>query len=252
MRFTIFGSCVTRDAFSLRGHDALVHDYYARSSIASVVSAPLGIKPEALNLRSAFQRRVVARDLNKDFMDGEWLAGTDYLIIDLIDDRYGIAQVVGRDACYLTLSGDLANSGLQETLPCRNLTQTEKEALYPAAVARFAELINPLASRGRVILHAAYLTRRVLERGWETDFEDEAYVPPGSIDRQNAILKRYYHLLRGACPQMGLIDLTCGPAHIADANHRWGRSPFHYADCYSDAFMDELGALVGAPLRQPE
>jgi hypothetical protein len=64
MNVTIFGSCVTRDIFDFVEENESVYRYFARSSVVSVVSKPIKINLEEINLKSSFQKRIVYYDLN--------------------------------------------------------------------------------------------------------------------------------------------------------------------------------------------
>ena len=110
-RLLIFGSCVSRDILNYP-HDKtqlVLVDYYARCSIASLGLQPIEIPSTVQNISSKFQRRMVERDIRKDFLKD--LAGLqfDVLLIDLIDERLNLYIEPGGKAC--TLSSELVSSG---------------------------------------------------------------------------------------------------------------------------------------------
>jgi hypothetical protein len=92
MKFAIFGSCVSRDVFDITGHNDLLKHYYARCSVVSAVSDPVAVSGSDIGLNSDFQRRMLISDFQKSFAKGSWKTDTDCLIIDFIDERFGLLR----------------------------------------------------------------------------------------------------------------------------------------------------------------
>src|SRR5262245_35612735 len=110
-RLLIFGSCVSRDIFNYpwaKTQLALV-DYYARSSIASLGARTIEMPSSVQNISSKFQRRMVERDIRKDFLNDLTRLQFDVLLIDLIDERFNLYVEPDGGAC--TLSSELVSSG---------------------------------------------------------------------------------------------------------------------------------------------
>jgi len=58
-KIDILGSCVTRDAFEYANakDDYIIDQYFARSSLISIVAPPIDINKESIELDSAFQQK---------------------------------------------------------------------------------------------------------------------------------------------------------------------------------------------------
>ena len=110
-KILIFGSCVSRDILNYPQAKAqfMLVDYYARSSIASLGAMSIEMPSEVQNIGSKFQRRMIERDIRKDFLKDLARLQFDVLLIDLIDERFNL--YVEPDGRVCTLSSELVSSG---------------------------------------------------------------------------------------------------------------------------------------------
>ncbi|HDL5870270.1 TPA: hypothetical protein PXF52_002553, partial [Mannheimia haemolytica] len=83
MKILIFGSCVTRDAFTFDKNNlfTLVR-YFARSSLATAFDSLKVEDKYTKKLKSAFQQKIVGADLSKEFRNYVTQQDFDYLVID--------------------------------------------------------------------------------------------------------------------------------------------------------------------------
>ena len=110
-KLLIFGSCVSRDILNYpqaKAQFALV-DYYARSSIASLGARPIDMPSSVQGISSKFQKKMVERDINKDFLTDLARLQFDVLLIDLIDERFPL--YVEPDGRVCTMSIELSSCG---------------------------------------------------------------------------------------------------------------------------------------------
>src|SRR5699024_7345128 len=92
MKFDIFGSCITRDPFEFDSYNHTVGKYIARSSLVSAVdNKPFPISTE-LDLGNNFRNRCLNDDLQKDFRKYAKNTENKAIVIDLIQERYGLNQ----------------------------------------------------------------------------------------------------------------------------------------------------------------
>ena len=108
MNISIIGSCVTRDIFEYDKDVFKINDYFARSSIVSMTSLPIDVNSDYVQLNSPFQKKCVLNDLNKHSIQSVLNEDNDYLIIDLIDERFNLYY---RDGSFVTKSNELVSSG---------------------------------------------------------------------------------------------------------------------------------------------
>ena len=239
----IFGSCVSRDLFEHPLLRPFLGHYAARSSVVSAVAAPVAIDEESVINPSAWQRRCVLADFAKTCFD-EFAATTpEWLVIDLIDERFDLLRVGGS---YVTRSSAFTAAGLEdrEEFGFERVRRMSQEgcALFDQAARGFAERVLELVPPERVVLHRAR---------WCTRYRDAAGVHPFPQPRielcrnQNQMLSRGYDTLAAAFGGHA-VEMTVDPERdLADAGHRWELEPFHYQPAYNQAAMARLQALVG-------
>lgn len=86
---SIFGSCVSRDLLEYNpACDLRLDSYFARQSIVSAVSDIVPIDSNEINIESNFQKRQIIYDFNKSAMGLMKDKVSDYLIIDLADEKH--------------------------------------------------------------------------------------------------------------------------------------------------------------------
>lgn len=242
-RIAIFGSCVTRDLFedpALR--PALAH-YASRSSVISVVADPVPLSEEEVPLDSAYQRRAVLADFNKTFFGDLRALAPDWLVIDLIDERFNVLRT---DGSFVTESSAFQGAGLAgaerfDFTTVRRLTE-EAERLFDAAARTFVERVTQIVPAERVILHRGlWLTR--YRRGEAVEHFPEPRLTYAR--RNNDALGRQYDVLDEL---LGGEIHVIGPEldrHVADYEHRWALEPFHYEAAYNDAAVAAIRELSG-------
>ena len=243
MRMSIFGSCVTRDLFEDPAlHPALVQ-YASRSSVVSAVADPVAVDETCVHLDSAFQRRCLLEDFNKTFFTNLHEATPDWLVVDLIDERFNLLRTPGS---FITQSSAFLNAGLDGDLDVdveelRRLTE-ETMALLDGAICAFAARVRAVVPPERIILHRAWWMTRYVRDGAVEAFPDER---AAFAESHNAALARAYATFEehvgGAA---ATLDLG-GRGYAADAAHRWDLEPFHYEGAYNAAAVERIRALTG-------
>lgn len=232
----IFGSCVSRDIFSLEySREFQVTDYYARSSLASLSSEAYE-NDEALNrIPSPFQRRMVANDFSKEILTaGAKLENADVILIDLIDERFDLVVFPSggmiTNSAELTTSGLLAEPGLEFGLVKQG--SSERRELWLQGMRKFLDLLKAHNKLGCVLVNKVY---------WASEFEgdtDSVYpIPRHTVDKANLDLDWMYDALSNELREDQFLTFLPGVC-TASESHRWGVSPFHYSDLYyKDALL---------------
>jgi hypothetical protein len=243
VRIAIFGSCVTRDLFedgALRS--TLVH-YASRSSVISAVADPVGLAESEVPLDSAYQRRAVLADFNKTFFTDLEALAPDWIVVDLIDERFSVLRTGGS---FVTESSAFASAGLgaHERFgfdPVVRLT-TESAQLFAQATLPFVARLADIVPAGRVILHRALWLPRYRHGDRIEDF-------PGPrkdfAERHNRALEADYDALAAG---LGSAGPELGPdldRHFADHDHKWALEPFHYEAAYNDLAVRRLRSICG-------
>jgi hypothetical protein len=91
MKYAIYGSCVTRDIFSILEVDDQVSEYRARSSIHSYVAPSISADmiPDLSAMSSGFQKRMVVDDFTKPKITNN---RANPILVDFIDERFRVLK----------------------------------------------------------------------------------------------------------------------------------------------------------------
>ncbi|MEC0258394.1 DUF6270 domain-containing protein [Paenibacillus lautus] len=238
MNYFIFGSCVSRDIFNY-SKDHNVVDYFARSSIVSVTSKPLDISEEEILLESDFRRRMLRRDLRKDFINVIKETPFDYLIIDFIDERLDLLKL---DNKYYTRSNEFVSSNLEHTRNFELIKRNSANAiqLWYEACSIYVEQLTSIVQPSKIILHKTFWAKKVFDDGQESQFDPEYQK---FIDTNNELLSLYYNFFISLVPDVRILEVD-SKYRISNKGHMWGLAPFHYIDEYYMKALDDLSSLT--------
>ncbi len=253
-RTAIIGSCITRDIWRECEIDFDGVLYVARSSLASLTSAPVegaaapAEPPAGVEGFGRNSLRRVAADLDKTALAQIVEQRPTHLIFDFIDERFDLLQQGGAVATHsweLDTLGLIGGPGLDAATAIPRLSP-QADALWRDGLARIAELLNAGAlAQTAVILHHAQWARTYLDADGATAvFEDSVPMWPGaaSLAANNALLRHYRDLFMQAVPRTRVVQ-AASRRTVADAGHVWGLSPFHYVRGYYDDVWRQLQGL---------
>lgn len=230
----LHGSCVSRDAFALEGEDRFrLEDYYARSSFASAF-APRGVEGVDLSrVESAFQRRMVERDLGKHFVRALARTRADVLVVDLASERNSL--VVDARGGVATRSAEFVRAGGAE-LPTTKIESGSPEFLvrWEAGWSAFVAEAREHGVLDRVLVHEVRWARRSTD-GTEFDHARREQV--------NATFDYLHARMRKDLPERRFLRVP--DKHlVGDPDHRWGPGPVHLVEEYYRTFLDLLDAAT--------
>jgi len=238
-RIAIVGSCITRDLWPIRGDgvDGLL--YVSRSGLASLLAPPVeGLQPYPGlpgDLRRHEHNALLA-DLQKTAVARLLAFRPTHVIFDFIDERYdllAVGQSLVTETTELHRSGYLRQPALAQArhIPRRSAAA---ERLWLEAAAEFAALVRatPLG-QAHLILHIArWAEQQRWPDGTLEPVRDVALLPgrPVAIDDYNDLLARQEEAFVRLMPPM--TGVSAHPHRLADPQHQWGLSPFHYVPEY--------------------
>ncbi|MCQ4239548.1 DUF6270 domain-containing protein [Stutzerimonas stutzeri] len=241
MRFVIFGSSVTRDAFEFVDKTAceLVR-YFARSSLGSAYAEGKIESIDVSRIDSEFQRGIVCADLNKEFRKFLDSGDFDCLIYDPIDERFDLLLLESEGLC--TLSNELKQAFEDKGEVDGRRLASGSEEFYERWEDGWSKLIAQLDSLGK---RAALRINKVL---WaDSTVEGENFEPnydAAAIKGANEFLGRVYSRMLRDIPHEQFFEFT--PELLIGANeHKWGKSPFHFVDAYYRSLAHLLECLAG-------
>ncbi|MDQ0507492.1 DUF6270 domain-containing protein [Xanthobacter agilis] len=262
MTIGIFGSCVSRDPFSLEAaSDFTVGPYVARVSSIGLFDDPLDFDPEWYAHLSRFERRCVELDLSKTAVGYLDSAPLDALVLDFIDERFDLLTVEGTRLSNAHVGSGGFAAHYRETSAILPRAGKDATDAWKQGISRYlAHLAQRFPSRP-VILHEAY---------WASHFRDQdgscvpysaTYIRLGVL--HNSILDEYYRHVKRTAIELGLNLHTIRVRRryvVGDANHQHSQEPFHYCGEYYVEFLEQLKAILrgdgegkfhGVPLSRP-
>ncbi|WP_296595318.1 DUF6270 domain-containing protein [Phenylobacterium sp.] len=249
-RIAIVGSCITRDLWPIRGGGAEALLYVSRTSLPGLLSTPVeGFRPseEPPGDLPRHGHNALIADLRKTALAALVAWRPSHIIFDFIDERF---DLLAAGEALAANSGEMVRSGYRTQPPldaARLLPRLSNtcERLWLEAAAEFAAVVRgtPLA-RAHLILHSA----RWAELQREPDGRTRPIVDveivegqPASIAAYNDLLARQEATFLDLMPPMSRVSADTW--RLADAEHRWGLSPFHYVPEYYEQIRHQLGAL---------
>ena len=241
-RVLIIGSCITRDVFRAYGEGVGISDYYARTSIPSLVSTPLTYDPSSIKLPSEFQKRMIMRDFDKSLWQRIERKDYDLVLMDLIDERFPI--LCSGDVT-ITKSNELVSSGYLNVRIHDFIEYSKSEygkCRWSVDCGRFAEgLLKTIPIEKIVIIKAFWASKYQNKDGLVKDFDATTKFSQEYISRSNLMLKGLYKEMEFVFHGCEIIDL---PEPLADERHIWGLSPFHYENKWYRACRDRLDRIM--------
>lgn len=249
-RVAIIGSCITRDLWPIRGDGAEGLLYVSRTSLPSLLSEPLqGFQPakEPPGPLKGYPHKALVEDLTKTALARLVAFRPTHLIFDLIDERFDLLWV---ERSIITHSWELEASGYLAQEPLRGARSIPR--LSPACTRLWTEAAGELAALVRATpLREAQLVLHVSRWASEVRGPDGRLRPltdvaimegrPAEIGEHNALLAVYEDILTRVMPPMARLDAA--GLRVADAEHRWGLSPFHFIPEYYAEIWRQLAAL---------
>ncbi len=246
---SIFGSCVSRDLFEYNPASNLKLDlYFARQSIVSAVSDQIPFDDNEIFLESNFQKKQIIYDFNKSAIGMLKDKASDYLIIDLVDERFPLIKIAGS---YATRSEALVRSGLidkSETViekeeyadACGNTSYRVDDKDIREYLDIFCNEILHIFEPERIILHIV----KGAEFYYDKDLVIRRFEPntAGYFRKLNRMWQFMYEYL---CERLsGCICIDVSPRYLADEKHVWGLSPIHFQKEYYENVLREINKAI--------
>ncbi|WP_201548733.1 DUF6270 domain-containing protein [Psychrobacter sp. Pi2-1] len=237
--FYIYGSCVSRDGFSsIDKRELNPVGYTARYSLARLIYPKVHNNYDLSLLKSQFQKRILKRELLNSLFDDISQADPDFIILDFIDDRFGLIEI--EEGIFVTNSFELRKS--KACNPESSLVTAKNDeffSVWKLGVDKFLDFVKEKDLLDKVIVNAVF---------WANIYEDGAEIknyPSIHHDSQeyiksfNDLLTRQYDYLATKLKPNQFIYYP-EELILANANHKWGKSPFHYSDKLYKFFLKKI------------
>ena len=222
--FGILGSCVTRDMVRICKIENSLVEYRARTSLTGYGCPGLKESLEFVDQLPGFRRTSVVKDLTKQPLN---LKQIDYLIVDLIDERFDIYR---RGDSFFSKSTYLDEVDGASVLKSEKAFSRGSNAHLKAFEKGVKNLILDCRDHNvTIIFHQARWADKQIIDGSEHPYSaDDSYMR--RIQKENEILEQMEQIIDKTDPSIKKISATkfC----LSDSKHKWGLQPFHYVDAY--------------------
>lgn len=247
--FTIHGSCVPRDSFSISGMERFckIDAYY--SFISPLVYHFDGVERPPFEDSDKWMARCHALDLDKDLGTRLRAKPSDYLVVDLADVRYRIGIMESGDvrtavtdsrlnATYGELIAGMFPDGPSSTINPYEIPETEMESM----IRPFMEAVGGSYSSERIILIVPTRAESYIGKdGERREFEDSA-------SKSNKLIRDVSRIF---VENLGITKVVDVPGTaIADEGHKWGLDRLHYTEDMYEYIADAIVAYVMEDLEE--
>ena len=194
-------------------------DYYARSSFASIGSPAITDENLISKIESKFQRSMIARDLNKSIFKSLEKNNFDLILIDLIDERFNLAEYNG-SICTISTEFKKYQNKKYKTIP---FDSEEKFNLWKKGVEALFYKIEDEKISNKIIVSKLFWAEKN-EKNINFSEETKSF-----ILRNNRLLEKMYNFISKFINKNQFINYPENLI-ISAENHKWGVEPFHYID----------------------
>lgn len=239
MKIFIHGGCVSRDIFNYpEAKQFEVVSYHTRSHIQSGLCQKAINSDAYKNLNSPFQQKQIKGDFEKTFRADLLGQQFDILLMDFNGERNPL--FVFNDGSRCTISKWLSDTGfVKEQLhsECGLRVKPFSDDMFCMWESAWIELISIL----KVINSVDKI--RIIKNYWAHRTNDHSgfagIYTSEHIEMANNYFDRIYDRISMDVSSGQFISPT-RDLEIASAQHRWGKTPFHYIDEYYLSLLAEL------------
>lgn len=177
-------------------------------------------------------------DCKKIALDKIVTDGCDYLIIDLIDERFGIME--SDKGCLTYSQGLLRSEHINEvgTYFVKDVKEDTEE--FYVAYKKYALWLRDNFEVDKIIINEAYPVITYLGNDNNLHVFD-----PNEICKCKRLCSRIekgYKLLESFLPEAEVLRMPYNV--MAYENHKWGKAIFHYVDDYYIEMLSRIGEIV--------
>ena len=246
----IWGSCVTRDVFALeKNQNFNVRNYIGRNAIISSLMPPMDVSNITQTMdKISWENRMVIFDFQKECFKKLSQNPAEWLLIDLIDERFGLLQT---ELCgltsYVTYSQVLKRSPIFNNLFQKdNVKVIDQDNINEYTVKKMFEVfcnkILSIYKSDHIILIKVFPVKEYITRQGEIlkfDGEESEKI----IEKYRKRLHRYYNLIENNLGKsINVINMPDNT--MAYEGHKWGLATTHYTDSYYEYMLTQIESII--------
>lgn len=237
MKIFISGSCVSRDPFTpVVLEEFEVVDYNARYSLARLCypRVNMDVDPDFFEERvpKAFVRKLLKNEFENNLIERLNTKQFDYLVLDFVSERFGL--VMYKNNGYVTNSDDIRKAQLAVLRSSPKIESSSREFLdnFKNGLQKVVKEVG----KERIIINNVFWTE-IMDNG-------ERISTPEIVERRNSFISHLYQLAKDVgIPEANFVNYP-SDIFVADSNHRWAVSPFHYTQDVYDYFVNYLRSIT--------
>lgn len=177
---------------------------------------------------------MVEEDISSRFLKKIESFRQDFLIIDLIDERFDVLYLPKYDS-FITLSSELLNSGFEPQKFGRIIKSGSEthRFLWQRSWEQFINVAKEINVLSNILINKVFWGKKLIT-GENIPGTSEKYT-----DMNNEYLQWMYSVIENDIPPDNIIE-TPKEYLVSDLNHQWGAAPFHYSDAYYLRVLENL------------
>lgn len=232
---SIIGGCCTRDTFELDSTIRL-SEYRARTSFAGLATPALAYLPNSIfeRIKSPFQRKMVRGDLLKESLRAVAQAKGQHVVVDFMIER---RKLFFAGETLVTLSNEYTELGLRNSELPKPIRRIEpgSEEYFQLFRKGWKYAVQHLKAAGKSVL--------VNKIFWASHNDEGKPFDTEMIRAGNEHLEKLYEIIRVETPDVMWIEYPENLI-VADSNHKWGQSPYHFTRAFYEAQLSQIEKFV--------
>ena len=237
ININIHGSCVSRDIFRFDKNEQFrILNYIGRNSIISLQYPKIYLEDfENINdyRKLTWEQRMIYFDCKK-MAKQIIIKECDYLLIDLIDERFGILE---SELGSLTYSQVLQRSEyISKFVPYKIKSVNFSSEEFYNAYKMYSLFLREHFNVENIIIHEAYPVSIYMGVDNELHFFDSKELEKNK--RLYPLLEKGYELLEEFLPEAKILRMPHNT--IADEQHMWGKATVHYIENYYTEMISKI------------
>lgn len=239
MKVKVYGGCVSRDILNFDEAETMqLVSYNARSSLATLGSnnvaktIPNKYYESLSNISSKFQRRMVESDFNNEIIESAAAEDYDVLLIDFLVDRFHLAEINGK---LVTRSVEFVRSGIKPD-KLINTFSDQYMKLWREGIDNLFSIVDSKVGLDAIKINKVYWSS-IANTPQDTVLLNDKW----EIEKNNEKLDTMYDYVEKRLPSSSIVEVDKSLL-VADSNHKWGLSPFHFTDDYYRRMVEIMRA----------
>lgn len=218
----------------------LLHNPYCRFNFSSIISIMHPVsKQVGCDHKNKYREIMLQRDIQSSFFNILEEMSPRYLIMDLLEERFDIVQLVGGG--YITKSDAYEGAELEINIE-RIISRDSDECrdLWQSSCRAFIDNVKRYIEPGNIILVRNHLSEKVGDLERQVYFENLE-----EIQSVNQLLDVYYDFFCKCCPEAKVVKTQGLVCYFTDQMYEYGAIPPHLNDIVNREIAAKIEKIIG-------